>query len=53
MIYIPISPKSAYIIMNNKNSITRDVYDRNIQNISPKRKKGHYQQQIEGSWDSC
>ena len=31
---------------NNKNSMTRDIYNRNIQNFSPERKKDYYQQQI-------
>ena len=39
------SSKLAYFIRNDKNSITRDIFDRNIQNISPKmkRKRDYYQ----------
>jgi len=40
--YIFQSPKSAYFIKNNKNSITRSISNRNIYNISLKRKKDYY-----------
>ena len=47
MVYILISPRSAY--RNDKNNMIRSILNRNIQNVSPERKKDCYWQWIKDS----